>query len=469
MVQYIESPQCAGQERKSRSFKRRTALQQNSGRWNYMKKYMYYLGVMVVLLSCLAGCGSSGKKAEETKAPDAGVSYEPGVDFVGAVKAVDPDQGVIEFYNTSFDTMETYQYTGGTQILSKNESERTVSEVALGEVYDVYTGEDGKKIVRMQQSADVAVHENASLTVDDQQKRLTVQGMNYAYTPNLLVFSEGKQIDLREITAEDEVTFYGTKGHAFSVMVTRGHGYIEPTNCKDFAGGTVTVQGEAILPASTGMLLVVPEGTRTLTMVNGDLTAEVSVQVKRNQVTKVDMAKYQSQMPDTARVRFDLHPQGAELYVNGALTDPAKPISLKYGNHTIKAVLEGYNEYSGILNVQDASLTVRLDLAEENAAEVESDSDSSSSVSDSDSDNDSSATSSVGYDNDHTITVSAPAGAAVYVGGTYKGKVPCSFTKILGSVTLTLTKENCETKSYRVELPDDSQDITWTFPDLVKK
>lgn len=432
-----------------------------------MKRYRYYLGVMIALLLCLTGCGSSGKRVEATKEPDKGVSYEPGVDFVGAVKAVNSENGVIEFYNTSFETMETYQYSGGTQILTKNDRQRTVAEVVPGEIYDVYTSEDGKKIVKMKQSSEVTVYENASLTVNDDQKRLTIRDANYAYTPNLLVFSEGKQMDPREITAEDEVTFYGANGHAFSIVVTRGHGYIEPVNCKDFTGGTVTVRGEAILPASTDMLLVVPEGTQTLTMVNGDLVAEASVQVKRNQVTKVDMAKYQSQMPDTARVRFDIHPQGAELYVNGALMDPSKPISLKYGNHTVKAVLEGYNEYSGILNVQDASLTVRLDLAEENPAEVTSDSDSSSSVSDADSD--SSKTNQVNYDNDHKITVSAPVGAAVYVGGTYKGKVPCSFTKMLGSVTLTLTKENCETKSYRVELPDDSQDVTWTFPDLTKK
>lgn len=432
-----------------------------------MKRYRYYVGVMIALLLCLTGCGSSGKRVEATKEPDKGVSYEPGVDFVGAVKAVNSENGVIEFYNTSFETMETYQYSGGTQILTKNDRQRTVAEVVPGEIYDVYTSEDGKKIVKMKQSSEVTVYENASLTVNDDQKRLMIRDANYAYTPNLLVFSEGKQMDPREITAEDEVTFYGANGHAFSIVVTRGHGYIEPVNCKDFTGGTVTVRGEAILPASTDMLLVVPEGTQTLTMVNGDLVAEASVQVKRNQVTKVDMAKYQSQMPDTARVRFDIHPQGAELYVNGALMDPSKPISLKYGNHTVKAVLEGYNEYSGILNVQDASLTVRLDLAEENPAEVTSDSDSSSSVSDADSD--SSKTNQVNYDNDHKITVSAPIGAAVYVGGTYKGKVPCSFTKMLGSVTLTLTKENCETKSYRVELPDDSQDVTWTFPDLTKK
>lgn len=434
-----------------------------------MKKNGYRYGIILFLAFCLIGCGSAAKKPAGTKEPETGVTYEPGVDFVGAVKAVDTSQNTIEFYNTSFEMMETYQFTGGTRILSKNDKELTSSEIIPGEVYDVYTSEDGKKIVKMKRSADVTVYEKASLTVNQEEKRLTVRDVNYAYTDHLLVFSEGKQIDPMEITAEDEVTFCGANGHAFSIVVTKGHGYIEPTNCKDFAGGTVTVRGEAILPVSTDMLLVVPEGTQMLTMMNGDLTAEVSVQVKRDQVTKVNMAKYQNQVPDTGRVRFDIRPQGAELYVNGALMDPSKSVSLKYGNHTIKVTLEGYNDYSGILNLQDASLTLRIDLAEEEPAEVVTEEDSSSSVSEGGSEDDSSAASATVYDKDHKVTVSAPAGAAVYINGTYKGEVPCSFTKVIGSVTLTLTKEGYETKSYHVELPDDSQDISWTFPDLTKK
>ena len=66
------------------------------------------------------------------------------------------------------------------------------------------------------------------------------------------------------------------------------------------------------------------------------------------------MAKYQNQVPDTARVTFDVNPQGAELYVNGSLTDPSKPVSLKYGNHSVKVSLEGYEDYSGIITVKDA-------------------------------------------------------------------------------------------------------------------
>ena len=73
------------------------------------------------------------------------------------------------------------------------------------------------------------------------------------------------------------------------------------------------------------------------------------------------------------------------------------------------------------------------------------------------------------YDEDHKITVSAPTGAAIYVNGTYKGKVPCSFTKMIGSLTLSLTQDGYETKSYSVEIADDSKDISWSFPNLEKK
>ena len=434
-----------------------------------MKKNRWLPGVLIFLAFCVAGCGSQENKPGDTKEPEPSVSFEKGVDFVGAVRQVDADSGTMEFYNTSFDTMETYLYTGGTQILTKNDKEMSASEIEPGEIYDIYTSEDGKKIVKMKQSADITVHEGASLQVNADEKRLTIRGANYAYTSNLLVFSDGKQIDPMEITPEDEVTFRGVKGQAFSVLVTRGHGYIQPTQCKDFAGGTVTVQGEAILPVSNDMLLVVPEGTQLLSMANGDLTAEVSVQVKRGQVTKVDISKYQSQVPDTARVKFDLNPQGAELYVNGALTDPSKTVSLKYGNHSIKVVLEGYNDYSGIISVQDASLTVHIDLAEESAEVDTGQADSDSSVSEGDSDSSSSPASTVTYDEDHKITVSAPTGAAIYVNGTYKGKVPCSFTKMIGSLTLSLTQDGYETKSYSVEIADDSKDISWSFPNLEKK
>ena len=422
---------------------------------------------LAIVMLCLTGCASGGQSPSPTKNPSELVHIEPGADFVGVVRGIDDSLGTISLYNIYLDEVQEYQYSGGTEIYSKNERDMSMAEVEPVQVYDFYKATGSQKISKMIESKSIEEKKAVNVSVDSEQKRITVDGdVTYAYTDQLVVMSDNQLINPMEILTSDEVTFRGVKGQAYSLVVTRSHGYVEPTGYDDFIGGTLTLQGEAILPITKEMLLMLPEGTRRLSMVNGDLTGEVDVEVKRGQVTKVNMKMYQSQMPDTARVTFEIQPEGAELYINGKLTDYSKKIPLKYGNHSVKVVLEGYNEYKGVVTIQDAGPTVRINLVEQEAEVDSDDTDSSSNITtDSDS---SSSTATTKTDSEHKITVSAPVGAAVYIDGTYKGVAPCSFDKIIGEVTLTLTKENYTTKSYSVKIVDDSKDVSWSFPDLEK-
>ena len=146
------------------------------------------------------------------------------------------------------------------------------------------------------------------------------------------------------------------------------------------------------------------------------------------------------------------------------MTDYSKPVSLKYGKHSIQVILDGYTTYTGIVDVQSANPTVRISLAEEEA-EVSSDDESSVEKDDSNQQN----TVTESYDNDHKITVSTPAGASVYLDGNYQGVAPCSFPKKIGAITLTLAKDGYTTKSYSVTTTDDDEDVSWSFPDLTAK
>lgn len=430
-------------------------------------RFLKYLGCLTVVFLCLTGCGVAKGTPVSTATSPAAETPAQETGTTGVVKKIDTAAQKITFYNVSFNTVEEYQYSGGTEILSQNSVDKSMSQVEPGQVYRYVTGSGSQMLTRMQEASDIQQLQEASVTVDAEKKQITVNGdTTYAYTDNLVVLSDGESIEPLEILDSDQVTFRGVKGLAYSLVVTKGHGYIKPTGYKDFLGGTLTVEGEAIVPVSKEMLLMVPEGQQKMSMVNGDLTGEVEVQVKRGQVTKVDMKKYQSQMPDTARVTFEIQPQGAELYVNGSLTDYSKKVPLKYGNHSIKVVLEGYNDYSGVVTIKDAGPTIRINLAEQEAQVDSSDGSSSDSSVSPDSDSSSSQSEQEKTDTDHKITVSAPAGAAVYINGTYKGVAPCSFTKVIGSVTLTLTKEGCTTKSYSVTITDDAQDVSWSFPDL---
>lgn len=424
-----------------------------------------YRIMALVLGVCLmiSGCGKSERRPMVSGNPNASVTYEPGRDFAGVFKKADYANKKVTFYNTSDEKEEEYEYSGGTEVLTKNGKSISSESLEAGQVVDVFLNKETKKIVKMQLSGDILEYENVKdLIVDVNEKYIQIADVKYRYGSGFTVFSDGEPLDIQEITKTDEVTFRGVKGKAYSLVVTRGHGYIKPKKYKDFIGGTMTVGGVMILPVTDNMLVPVPEGTYAVSMKNGDFEGSREVKVERDKQFVLDMSIFKSTAANTGQVIFDIEPVGAELYVNGTLTDYSKPVSLKYGKHSVRVVLDGYTSYAGVIDVQSANPTVHISLADEEA-EVEDD--EGTSVSDGESDDKGQVSDQ--YDNLHKITISTPAGASVYMDGTYKGTAPCSFAKKIGTITITLSKQGFTTKSYTVTTIDDSKDVQWSFPDLV--
>lgn len=432
---------------------------------NILKTLLFIL-VTVMLVSC------GKEKPKATVTPNSEVTYDKGADLTGAVKKIDKSGGMVTFYNPVLDSEETFIYNSATSIQSKHGEEMVMDQVEPGEVYDLYVDDVGSGLVKMKQAEGLIEETDATVFPDSDSMLMSVDGVNYSYSQNMVALSGDRSIDPMEITAMDRVTFRGVKGKAYSVIVTRGHGYVEPVEYGDFVGGTLTIEGEAILPITEGMLVMVPEGKQTIFMKNGDLQSKADTQVERSKVSKLNMKETMSQVPNTARVSFHIYPEGAELYVNGTMVDYTKSVPMYYGTHVIKVVLEGYNDYQGTISVKDPEPSFRIDLAEEVASVEDTKTDETQSQTETPSStvNDDDGTiqtpSSVDYDVDHTITVSSPEGASVYINGTYKGVAPCKFTKCIGQITLTLQKEGYQTKSYSLDIIDDSQDTSLSFPDL---
>ena len=446
---------------------------------------MKKISKLILFLLCavwLAACGKT--KPAATVEPNSDVSYASGTDLTGVVRSIDRAGGIISFYNPVLESDESFLYSSATSIQTKNGAEMSMDEVEPGEVYDIIIDKTGSKLEKMSMKKDLIEETEAKVIPDVDRQMVTVDGVNYAYSDGVVVLSGTDPIDPMEITDMDRVTFRGGKGRAYSLIVTKGHGYFEPEDYADFVGGTMTIEGEGIFPVTEGMLVTIPEGRQRIKMRNGDLESEVETEVSRNKVAKKNMKESMTQIPDTARVTFHIHPEGAELYLNGTMVDYSEPISMYYGMHSIRVVLEGYNTYLGTIRVKDPEPSFRIDLAEEVAAVEEPEEDSTEetkpdSTTDSTTNSTTNSTvnpddgilqnpSSVDYDVDHKITVSAPEGASIYINGTYKGVAPCSFTKCVGQVTITLQKEGYQTKSYSMEILDDSQDTALSFPELTK-
>ncbi len=427
-------------------------------------KIVWITALLLAACFMISGCGRTGSRQAAGSNPNESITYEKGRDFAGVIKSADHANKRITFYNTDAEKEVVYDYSSGTEILTKNNKQISSESLEIGQVVDVYVNADTNRISKLQLSSDILEYEDVkNLVVNVDEGYLEINGVRYRYGSGFTAFSNAEPIDIKEITKTDEVTFRGVKGKAYSLVVTRGHGYIKPQKYKDFIGGTLTVAGMMILPVTENMLVPVPEGTYEVMMKNGDFTGGKTVTVERDKQFVLDMSLFKSIAPDRGQVVFEIKPTGAELYVNGILTDYSKPVSLKYGKHSVSVVLDGYTTYTGVVNVQSANPTLRISLADEEAEVVDESKDTS--VTDQDS-KDSSQVSDT-YDNLHKITVSTPAGARVYLDGTYKGTAPCSFPKKIGAVTITLSKDGYTTKSYAVTTLDDSKDVEWSFPDLV--
>ncbi len=72
-------------------------------------------------------------------------------------------------------------------------------------------------------------------------------------------------------------------------------------------------------------------------------------------------------------------------------------------------------------------------------------------------------------DKKHTITVNSPKDVKVYVNGDYVGKSPVSFSKIIGTFTIALSKDGYKTASYTLTMEDDKESSFLSFPDLVEE
>lgn len=429
-----------------------------------MRDRLYrWMALCLVVCLVVSGCGKTSRQPLATDNPNASVTYEKGRDFVGVIKIADHENKKFTVYNTIFEEEAVYEYSGGTEILTKNGKQISSESLEVGQVVDVYLDPETKRLTRLQLSGDILEYENVKdLVVNTDESYIEIDDVRYKYGSGFTVFSNGVPVDIQEVARTDEVTFRGVKGKAYSLVVTRGHGYIKPKKYKDFIGGTMTVDGVMILPVTEKMLVPVPEGTYEVSMKNGDFIGGRTVSVERDKQFVLDMSLFKSTVANMGQVIFDIDPLGAELYVNGSLADYSKPVSLKYGKHSVRVALDGYTTYIGVIDVQSANPTVKISLSDEEA-EVADDSDETS-VSKEDSSTNNRV--SEQYDNLHNITVSAPLGASVYMDGTYKGIAPCSFAKKIGSVTITLSMGGYVTKSYTMTTLDDSKDVQWSFPDL---
>lgn len=430
----------------------------------------------LVLLCLLTACGTTQKRqgtasgihqGKPSMATDS--SYDTKCQAV--VKEIDTAFNSVRLYDLDGKRDITLSYNGGTNVTDQYGTIKFMDSIELGEIVDAYFFQSEAKLTKMQVSKDAWRYKRVErMSFHSDEGYAAIGNKKYQLDNDLFIFSDGELITLLEVNSEDELTVCGIGGKIYSVIITSGHGYVRFSGANAFLGGTVDIGARVMLPVTKNMMATVREGTYTLTMRNGELTGSKKITVAKNQEITIDMSEFKSPEGHVGKVYFIVSPEQAYVYVNGSLVDTNKAVRLNYGKHSVIAVCEGYENFTGTLTVGEQEQYIQITLAVEKPDSSPSFASPTPSpdtgTNQNPSDSNTSTPSAIKVDKSHKVTVSAPTGAEVYFNGAYKGIAPVSFTKLIGSFTITIRLEGYETKSYTVEIMDDDQDTVLSFPDL---
>lgn len=472
---------------------------------------------LILFTTMLSTSGSiykkSGKKVTNMQeGPDTVYNNElPKASLLAVVKKIDIESKQIQLYDVLGQKELILKYTGGSNITDEYGRIIAVSRLNPGIMVDVSYIRDSSKITDMSISTKawkyVGVN-NFTLSPEDNIMRIARQ--NYRLADSLVIMDKDELIPISDIAVQDILTVWGYEETIWSVIVTRGHGFVVLQDYSDYLGDFITIGYESMQQIEENMIITVREGDYSLTVENGDFSASKRVNIKRNEITYVSLqdlgpkAKYGS-------VLFEISPFGADLFINGELSSYAGEIDLLYGSYGIELSLGGYVSYKGVLNIDSPGKTVKISLPEASGDQKVEISETNTQKPDTgnyqgntaggstqagqsnqpgssdyideaddpedytdyedpeDIDEGSSEYAADGdkiIDTKHLVHIQYPLGASVYVNGEYMGTSPVSFNKIIGSHVITFIKEGYETKSYFMDVINDGKDAYFSYNDF---
>ncbi len=475
------------------------------------KSRLHKLGVTICSILCmlvLAACSQS--KVQESVQEQGGfIKIAPGAyDSIDTAIVIDKQekQNKITFLNLEKKRNYTLNYDGTTKFMDKYGTQIAASQLQEGEMVDIQFLKDEKLLSALTVSSEIwTLNDISKFEMDLSAGRMKIMNEYYTLDETTVVLSGGEQVEFLDIHSEDILQVKGIDHKIYSITIQEGHGYLRLENEEYFIGGWIEVGQKIIQKIEEDMLLVVPEGSYEVYLSHNGIAGTKTVEIKRNKETQLDVGDLKNEdLIKYGNLIVTVDPSTAEVYIDGKLIDTSRVVKATYGLHQIMAKADGYDTVIQYIRVTENSATIAISLDEETVRTVsdnstDSDSDttttdstSSSSETDSSTDSTSSTTSnSTSTDSEssdssssssstvsggnasssasttgYKVTIEAPAGAEVYVDGSYVGIIPASFAKSSGSHEVTIRKSGYLTRTYTINVDDEDKDTSYSFSDL---
>lgn len=306
--------------------------------------------------------GESTQSGLKAAAEENGKSVKKSSDIL-IVSDINSANETIRVYNYSTGVQYQYYYGLTTGFFDKYGNHMSVSDIHQGDVVDISGADSDGKAKRIQKSDKVWTNDAVTnFSVDKDKSMFKIGGSSYRLGERTMIFSGSDVIDTDSLTAQDKLAVVGIDKDIVSISVTTGHGTLQLSNTSLFEGSFLQLGDRIFVEITKDMSLDVPEGSYTLAVANNGWGDSTDIEIKRGEITKVNLNDLKGEGPKKSSILFEVDVQSAKIYVDDSEIDYTSPVEITYGKHTLKVTADGYDTWTRTLYVNSKEATIQITI-----------------------------------------------------------------------------------------------------------
>ena len=306
--------------------------------------------------------GESTQSGLEAAAEENGKSVKKNSDIL-IVSDINSANETIRVYNYSTGVQYQYYYGLTTGFFDKYGNHMSVSDIHQGDVVDISGADSDGKAKRIQKSDKVWTNDAVTnFSVDKDKSMFKIGSSSYRLGERTMIFSGLDIIDTDSLTAQDKLSVVGIDKDIVSISVTTGHGTLQLSNTSLFEGSFLQLGDRIFAEITKDMSLDVPEGSYTLAVANNGWGDSTDIEIKRGEITKVNLNDLKGEGPKKSSILFEVDVQSAKIYVDDSEIDYTSPVEITYGKHTLKVTADGYDTWTRTLYVNSKEATIQITI-----------------------------------------------------------------------------------------------------------
>ena len=306
--------------------------------------------------------GESTQSGLKAAAEENGKSIKKSSDIL-IVSDINSANETIRVYNYSTGVQYQYYYGLTTGFFDKYGNHMSVSDIHQGDVVDISGADSDGKAKRIQKSDEVWTNDTVTnFSVDKDKRIFKIGGSSYRLGERTMIFSGSDVIDTDSLTAQDKLAVVGIDKDIVSISVTTGHGTLQLSNTSLFEGSFLQLGDRIFAEITKDMSLDVPEGSYTLAVANNGWGDSTDIEIKRGEITKVNLNDLKGEGPKKSRILFEVDVQSAKIYVDDSEIDYTSPVEITYGKHRLKVTADGYDTWTRTLYVNSKEATIQITI-----------------------------------------------------------------------------------------------------------